>query len=74
MTELLKPEIYIPDDRPRSKLVDVNAAAEALCVTPRFIRRLVAEQRIPFLKIGKFIRFDPNELADWLDCQRFKPG
>jgi len=33
-------------------------------------RRLVAERRIPFLKIGKFVRFDPDEVATWLDQQR----
>ncbi|MCP3861170.1 MAG: helix-turn-helix domain-containing protein, partial [Phycisphaeraceae bacterium] len=41
-----------------------------LGVTDRFIRRLVAERRIPFLKIGKFIRFDPAEIEPWLDSQR----
>jgi len=35
-----------------------------------FVRRLVAERRIPFLKIGKYVRFDPDELAAWLDAQR----
>jgi len=30
----------------------------------------VVERRIPFLKIGKFIRFDPYEVARWIDDQR----
>ena len=35
-------------------------------VTESFVRRLVARQRIPFFKIGKFIRFDPDEVWTWV--------
>lgn len=52
------------------RLVDVEGAAMHLSVTPRFIRGLVAERRIPYLKVGKFVRFDLDELNDWLDCCR----
>jgi hypothetical protein len=30
----------------------------------------VAERRIPFVKVGRFVRFDPGELDVWLDQQR----
>lgn len=49
------------------RLVDVDGAAEHLTVTPRFVRSLVAERRIPYLKVGKFVRFDLDDLNDWLD-------
>jgi hypothetical protein len=39
-----------------SSLLDIHAVAEALCVTPRHIQRLVAERRIPYLKVGRFVR------------------
>ena len=55
------------------RLIDINAAAERLGVTPRFIRRLVAERRVPYLKVGKFVRFDPTELDAWLDQHRISP-
>lgn len=48
-------------------LLDVDQAAEHLTVTPRFVRTLVAERRVPFLKVGKFIRFDIEDLNAWLD-------
>ncbi len=35
-------------------------------MTPRFVRRLVTERRVPYFKVGKFIRFDPAELESWL--------
>ena len=52
------------------KLLDVDQAAEHLTVTPRFVRTLVAERRVPFLKVGKFIRFDLDDLDAWLDACR----
>ena len=54
----------------RTPLLDIDAVAEVLGVTPRHIRRLVAERRIPFVKVGRFVRFDSGELDVWLDLQR----
>ena len=49
------------------QLLDVNQIADRLGVTPRFIRRLVDERRIPFCKLGEFVRFDVAEVAVWVD-------
>lgn len=57
-------------DQPR--LLTIDQAAERLNVTPRFIRRLIAERRIGYLKIGKFIRFHSGELDDWVERQRIE--
>jgi excisionase family DNA binding protein len=54
----------------RTELIDIEALATWLGVEIVFVRRLVAERRIPFLKIGKFVRFDPFEVAGWIDDQR----
>ena len=51
-------------------LMSIEEVAEHLGVTVRHIRRLVAERRIPFLKWGHLLRFDPNELNMWLEQQR----
>lgn len=56
--------------RTRTELIDIAALASWLGVEIVFVRRLIAERRIPFLKIGKFVRFDPLEVATWLDDQR----
>ena len=55
-------------------LIDVPALAEQLGVTQRFVRRLTAEDRVPYLKIGKFVRFDPREIAGWVDERRRHPS
>ncbi len=51
----------------RKTLVDIDTAAEHLSVSPRFVRRLVAQRRVPYLKVGKFVRFDPVDLDAWLE-------
>jgi excisionase family DNA binding protein len=56
-----------------SPLIDIHGVAEVLGVTPRHIQRLVAERRIPYLKVGRFVRFDRAELSVWLDEQRVEP-
>lgn len=51
-------------------LIGVPALADRLGVSQRFVRRLVAERRVPFLKIGKFVRFDPTEIEEWVETCR----
>lgn len=52
------------------RLVDMDTVAAALGVTTRHIRRLVAERRLPFVKVGYFVRFDPVHLARRVDQHR----
>jgi excisionase family DNA binding protein len=41
------------------ELMTMDQLAERLGVTHRHVRRLVDERRVPFLRVGRFIRFDP---------------
>ncbi len=56
------------------QLIDIPALADRLGVTPRFVRRLVSERRVPFYKVGHFVRFDPLEIDEWLLAQRRSPA
>lgn len=58
-----------PDVLELPRLLDMAQVAEHLCTTERHIRRLAAERRIPFVRVGRFIRFDPAAVATWLDQQ-----
>lgn len=62
----------------RRRLVDVQAAADYLNTSPRHIRRLVEEKRIPYLKLGPGrntrLRFDLIALDDWLDQFAIEPS
>ena len=54
-------------------LMDLPAVAERLGVGERHIRRLVYERRIPFIKWGHLLRFDPDEIEVWIDESRQRP-
>ena len=58
------PDIKLPD------LLDIPTLAEHLGVQPRHIRRLVHEKRIPYIKWGHLIRFDPADISEWLAANR----
>jgi len=51
-------------------LIDIGTLAERLGVTERFVRRLVEERRVSYHKIGKFIRFDPDDINRWVESKR----
>ncbi|MDA8301870.1 MAG: excisionase family DNA-binding protein [Actinomycetota bacterium] len=44
----------------------MDGLAERLGVRHRHGRRLVDERRAPFLEVGRLVRFDPTEVAEWL--------
>ena len=56
------------------QLVDITAVAKILGVDARHVRRLVYERRIPFIKWGHLIRFDPDEIKIWLNSNRTPVG
>ena len=51
-------------------LLAIEEVAKLLGVGVRHVRRLVAERRIPYLKWGHLLRFDPVEIQEWLDHSR----
>ena len=51
-------------------LMGIEDVAERLGVGVRHVRRLVADRRIPYLKWGHLLRFDPIEIDGWLDDAR----
>ncbi|MGI8663821.1 MAG: helix-turn-helix domain-containing protein [Acidimicrobiales bacterium] len=59
-----------PTPLPFARLLDINGVANLLGTSVRHVRRLVAERRIPFVRVGHLIRFDPDEIAAWLDMHR----
>jgi excisionase family DNA binding protein len=54
-------------------LLDIEGVAEVLGVSIRHVRRLVAERRIPYIKWGRFLRFDPAQIEAWIDGARVAP-
>ena len=55
------------------RLLTVEAAAEHMSTSVRFVRRLVAERRIEFVKVGRHVRISESALADFIEAGRVEP-
>jgi excisionase family DNA binding protein len=55
------------------QLLTVEAAAERMSTSVRFIRRLIAERRIEFVKVGRHVRISESALADFIAAGRVQP-
>jgi len=55
------------------RLLKYNDTAEWLSIKPETLRRWVMQRRIPFKKIGRAVRFDPEELAEWVEAHSVRP-
>ena len=58
----------------QTELVDIAWVARRLGVKVRHVRRLVSERRIPFVKWGHLLRFEPTEIEAWIDGSRWPPA
>ncbi|MDQ2874738.1 MAG: helix-turn-helix domain-containing protein [Actinomycetota bacterium] len=52
------------------KLFTVDAAAERLSTSPRFVRRLIAERRIAFVKLGRYVRIAEADIDAFIEASR----
>ena len=55
---------------PIGRPLTIDEAADRMNVTPRFIRRLVAERRISYIKAGRHVRIDSEDLDAWIAERR----
>jgi excisionase family DNA binding protein len=54
-------------------LLSVEEAAQRLGTSPRFIRRLIAERRIAFTKLGRHVRIDTKDIDTFIAAGRVEP-
>ena len=54
-------------------LLTVEQAAERLNTKPRFVRRLIAERRIEFHRVGRHVRISERALAEFIEAGRVAP-
>lgn len=55
-------------DPAKDRLLSINEAAELLGVTDRFVRRIVGERRITFVKIGKHVRIAESDALAFISA------
>jgi excisionase family DNA binding protein len=52
------------------RLLTVEEAAERLGTSTRFVRRLIFERRIAFVKVGRHVRIAPVDLDAFVAASR----
>lgn len=60
-------------NREADRLLTLAQAAEILGTTPRFTRRLVAERRIQFHRIGRHVRIPLSVLLEFIEAGKVEP-
>lgn len=53
--------------RSKKKALTVEELADVLGIAIRTLYKEVEDNRIPFFRVRSSIRFDPHQVADWLD-------
>ena len=54
----------------QDQLLTVAQAGEYLGTGERFIRRLIAQRRITYVKLGKYVRLQRSTLDDFIEAGR----
>ena len=52
------------------KLLTMEEVAERLNTTPRHVRRLVSARRIAYRKLGRYVRFHPADVDEYIAANR----
>ena len=55
-------------------LLSVEQAAERLGTSERFVRRLIAERRITYMKLGRHVRIAESDLINYVTVGRVEPA
>jgi len=55
-----------------TELLNVNEAAQFLAVSPSTLYGWVWQRRIPFVKVGRSLRFELAELRKFIQANRFE--
>jgi len=56
-----------------TKLLSPQQLAETLCISIETVYAWTSQKRIPYIKMGRLVRFNMDEISKWLDERRVKP-
>lgn len=53
-------------------MLSIPEVAHALGVSPRWVRRAVIEHRLPYVKVGRLVRFDSDDVEAFIASNRIE--
>ena len=54
-------------------LMDMSAASTQLGVTKNTLYSWVSQKKIPYVKIGRLVKFDQRDIDAWVEGNKVKP-
>ena len=54
-------------------LLTIHEAAALTGLSPHTLYKMVSQRRIPYIKLGRAIRFHPKQLEAWIHQQTVMP-
>jgi excisionase family DNA binding protein len=73
-TRALAEEVAALISKPTPALMTAEEAAAFLNVPVSWVRAQARAKRIPVVQLGRYTRFDPDELAAWRRARRAGPS
>lgn len=64
----------LPERKEPARLLTVHEAARLLAVSVSTLYGWVWQRRIPFVKVGRAVRFDLVDLEAFIEQNRVRPG
>jgi excisionase family DNA binding protein len=61
------------EELPMQRLVSIKEAATYTGLSPHTIYAMVSQRRIPFVKLGRLVKFDLELLGKWIKQQTVMP-
>jgi excisionase family DNA binding protein len=55
-------------------LITARDAAKALSISERCLWQLTKDGAIPCVRVGRLVRYDPNDLEQWIDQAKERAG
>ncbi|MDR2740417.1 MAG: helix-turn-helix domain-containing protein [Treponema sp.] len=50
-------------------LIEIIELGRLTSIKAATLRKYVAGRRIPFVKVGRLVRFRPSEIEEWIACR-----
>lgn len=63
-----------PPLAPAPRLIDAEEAAKMLAVSPQWVLAQARAGRIPHVRLGRYVRFEREQLEAWWGRRRRGPG
>ena len=57
----------------KSHLVDIHEVAQYLGISPETLYKMVSQRRIPYVKVGRLVKFDVRLLDEWIKKNTVMP-